>query len=151
MLRKASLAILAALALCISSTVQRESVPPPSDSVSARDLFKRLSPSVFVVETFDAKGAAIAFGSGISVATDEVVTNRHVVEEGKSWRVRQGENTWAAKIAYLDAEHDLCGLKVTGLKCNSLNSTLRTALARLHVSDRDIPALHRPAPPDWGF
>src|SRR5207253_11079959 len=36
-------------------------------------------------------------------------------------------------------------------RCNSLNSTLRTALARLHVSDRDIPALHRPARPIGGF
>jgi S1-C subfamily serine protease len=86
MLRKASLALLAALALCISSTVQRESVPPPSDSVSARDLFKRLSPSVFVVETLDVKGIVVALGSGVSVATDEVVTNRHVVEEGKSYK-----------------------------------------------------------------
>lgn len=81
----------------------------------ARELFKLLSSSVFVIETLDAKGIAIALGSGVSTAKDGIVTNRHVVEGGKAWRVRQGNSTWSARIAFLDSEHDLCGLQVSGL------------------------------------
>jgi S1-C subfamily serine protease len=67
-----------------------------------RELFKLLSPSVFVVETLDAKGTVIALGSGVNAAKEEIVTNRHVVEGGNAWRVRQGSNTWTARIAFLD-------------------------------------------------
>ncbi len=83
---------------------------------SVSELFKLLSPSVFVVETLDSNGTPIAMGSAVSIAKDELVTNRHVVKDGESWRVRQGKNTWPAAIAFLDTEHDLCGLRVAGLK-----------------------------------
>jgi hypothetical protein len=43
---------------------------------SPASVFNLLSPSVFVVESLDAKGTAIAFGSGVSIALDEVVTNK---------------------------------------------------------------------------
>lgn len=100
---------------------------------SAGELFKRLSPSVFVVETLDAKGEPTKFGSGVSIAKDQVVTNRHVVEDGKAWRVRQGDSTWAARIAFLDSEHDLCGLQVSGL--SAVPVTLRVSTP-LSVGDR---------------
>jgi Flp pilus assembly protein TadD len=98
-------------------------------ATSPQELFKHLSPSVFVVESLDAKGNPITLGSGVSIAPDQIVTNRHVVEDGKSWRVRQGESTWAAAIAFLDAEHDLCGLKVAGLKSNPVSLRLSSTLS----------------------
>jgi transposase len=97
---------------------------------SAGELFKRLSPSVFVVETLDAKGEPTKFGSGVSIAKDQVVTNRHVVEDGKAWRVRQGDSTWTARIAFLDSEHDLCGLRVSGL--SAIPVTLRVSSSLLN-------------------
>lgn len=129
----ASVAVLGTLSLCISATGQRSAARPPGDSPSPGELFKRLSPSVFVVETLDGKGVLIALGSGVGVTKNEVVTNRHVIEDGKSWRVRQGENTWAAKIAYLDAEHDLCGLEAAGL--NATPVTVRPS-STLSVGER---------------
>lgn len=112
---------------CLVASAQVGQGSPKSNS--PQELFKQLSPSVFVVESLDARGNAIALGSGVSIAPDQVVTNRHVVEDGKSWRVRQGEITWAATIASLDAEHDLCGLKVAGLKSNPVLLRLSSTLS----------------------
>jgi tetratricopeptide (TPR) repeat protein len=96
---------------------------------SPQELFKQLSQSVFVVESLDAKSNAIALGSGVSIAADQIVTNRHVVEDGKSWRVRQGDHTWVATIAFLDSAHDLCGLRVSGLKSNPVSLRLSSTLS----------------------
>lgn len=85
-------------------------------SLSPQELFKRISPSVFVVEALDAEGSVVAFGSGVAVAPDQVVTNKHVIDDGIAWRVRQGDNTWPARVTHLDADHDLCLLTVNGLK-----------------------------------
>src|SRR5580704_5430833 len=83
---------IASLALsCLMASAQVDQGFPKAPS--PQEFFKRLSPSVFVVESLDAKGDAIVFGSGVSIAPDQIVTNRHVVEDGKSWRVRQGEST----------------------------------------------------------
>jgi Tfp pilus assembly protein PilF len=100
-----------------------------SDQSQGPGLFKLLSPSVFVIETLDAKGTAIALGSGVSTAKDGIVTNRHVVEGGKAWRVRQGGSTWTARIAFLDSEHDLCGLQVGGLTATAVSTRASSTLS----------------------
>jgi len=125
------LAVLTALSLCGHSAAQpgSQSAAVPVGSPTAGELFRRLSPSVFVVETLDSKGTAIALGSAVGIDKGEVVTNRHVVEDGKSWRVRQGDRTWAAKIAFLDAEHDLCGLQVAGLQASPVSLRLSSTLS----------------------
>ncbi len=125
------LAVLTALSPYGSSAARPSSqnAAAPVGSLTANELFSRLSPSVFVIEVLDSKGAAIALGSAVGIGKDEVVTNRHVVEDGKSWRVRQGERTWAAKIVFLDAEHDLCGLQVEGLQATPVSLRLSSTLS----------------------
>jgi len=83
---------------------------------SAQELLKRLSPSVFVVEALNERGSVVAIGSAVAVAPGEVVTNKHVVEAGTAWRVRQGRKTWPATLIHFDMDHDLCQLKADGLK-----------------------------------
>lgn len=103
---------------------QSASTRPPSqkkkesESLAAhspQELYKRLSLSVFVVEALDANGAVVATGSAVSIAPSEVVTNRHVIEEGVSWRLRRASLTWLLAITHLDPDHDLCQLKAEGL------------------------------------
>jgi len=115
----------------LASAQRRKESIPPSKNVQppARELFKVLSPSVFVIETLDAKGVAIALGSGVSISNDEIVTNRHVIEGGKSWRVRQGGNTWPARIAFVDSGHDLCELRVSGLNAPAVITRTSSALS----------------------
>ena len=55
---------------------------PQTPPISPPELFKRLAPSVFVIETLGAAGSVVAIGSGVAVAPSQVVTNKHVVDEG---------------------------------------------------------------------
>jgi tetratricopeptide (TPR) repeat protein len=88
---------------------QKEAAPSP------QELYERLSASVFIVESLNAAGTVVAKGSAVAVAPGEVVTNRHVIEDGVAWRLKRGNNTWPATITHLDPDHDLCQLKAKGL------------------------------------
>jgi Trypsin-like peptidase domain len=88
---------------------QKEAAPSP------QELYERLSASVFIVESLDAAGTVVAKGSAVAVAPGEVVINRHVIEDGVSWRLKLGNNTWPATISHLDPDHDLCQLRAKGL------------------------------------
>ncbi len=91
-------------------------------------LFKRLSPSVFIVESLNEKGSVVAIGSGVAVAPDQVVTNKHVIEAGANWRVTQGHKTWPATLAHTDPDHDLCQLKADGLNAPAVTVRLSSTL-----------------------
>ena len=45
------------------------------------NLVRRIKPSAVAIETFDAKGATLSRGSGFFVASDKIITNRHVIEK----------------------------------------------------------------------
>jgi len=106
-----------------SFSVSTSSVHTPSPKAPAQktqeentqQLYRRLVRSIFVVETLDAGGKVVVTGSGVAVAPDEIVTNRHVVEKGVGWRIRSGARAWSAIILHIDSEHDLCGLKAERL------------------------------------
>lgn len=89
--------------------------------LSPQELFKRLSPSVFIVEVLDRKDTVIAFGSGICIAPNLIVTNNHVIEDGASVRIRQGSKTWPARVMAQDGDHDLCDLEVNGLEAPAVS------------------------------
>lgn len=91
-----------------------------SDQLSPKELFKLLSPSVFTVEAIAKDGSVIAFGSGVAMASSKIVTNVHVIDQGDSWRVKQGAKKWAATVKYADREHDLCELEVNGLQVRGI-------------------------------
>jgi len=89
--------------------------PPASPAAptpeSAQEVFQRLSPSVFVVEALDARGTVVATGSGVMVGPGQIVTNKHVIEQGIAWTISHGREVWPATLAGIDAAHDLCELK----------------------------------------
>jgi hypothetical protein len=99
-----------------SDQAQRE-----ADAVlSPQEVFRQVSPSVFVVESLNSNGEVLAFGSGVAVniptkahsASDLlVVTNKHVIYGAVAYRVRKGEKVWKATLVRLDQEHDLCALR----------------------------------------
>ena len=98
----------------MASNAQQQ--PPLSPrTVAPQELFKRLAPSVFVVEATDKSGAIVATGSGVALTADKVVTNCHVVNSGTSVRVSQNSRSWPAEIVHRDADHDICGLKIENL------------------------------------
>ncbi len=91
-----------------------------SPQLQPSELFKLVSPSVFTVETIAKDGSVIAFGSGVALASSKIVTNVHVIDQGDSWRVKQGDKSWAATVKYADREHDLCELEVEGLRVRGI-------------------------------
>ena len=90
-----------------------------TEELQPSDLFKLVSPSVFTVESIGRDGSIIAFGSGVAVDANKVVTNVHVIEGGDTWRVKQGGKSWPATVKYADREHDLCTLEVDGLRAKA--------------------------------
>lgn len=69
-----------------------------------------------VVESLDAAGKVTVFGSGVVIAPGHVITNRHVIEDGVSFRVVHNDKKWPAKLIRVDPDHDLAELSVAGLK-----------------------------------
>jgi tetratricopeptide (TPR) repeat protein len=82
-----------------------------------------------VVESLNAKGSVTAFGSGVVIAPGRVVTNRHVIEDGASFRVEHGGKKWPAKLVRVDPDHDLAELSVAGLDAPAVHVRDSSTLA----------------------
>jgi tetratricopeptide (TPR) repeat protein len=96
-------------------------------------IFVQVSPSVVVVDIFDAKGKSIGLGSGAVIGAGQVITNCHVAQKGKSLQVRQSGKTFKATLQYADPDRDLCQLSVPDLQAPPV--TLGTA-NKLRVGQR---------------
>jgi S1-C subfamily serine protease len=59
----------------VFSTKAQEALP---------DLFARIKPSVVSIVTYDKDKKRIARGSGFCIATNQIVTNKHVIEDAFS-------------------------------------------------------------------
>lgn len=100
---------LPALPLALLALAEAPPLPPG-------EIFKRVAPSVVVVLALSGDGAVTAQGSGVVVARDTVVTNRHVVEGAARVRVQWQGHGLPARVARLDAERDLARLRVGRLR-----------------------------------
>ncbi len=89
---------------------------PPAVANTPEQIFVQVSPSVVVVDIFDAKGKSIGQGSGAVIGAGQVITNCHVVQWGKSLQVRQLGKTFKATLQYADPDRDLCQLSVPDLQ-----------------------------------
>lgn len=110
------LALALVIVICVGGAAGQISTPPsPAPPLTPEALFERVSPSIFIVQALGADGQVLDQGSGVAVTAEGIVTNYHVVDRATSIRVRQGPYVWVATIAQVDAEHDLCQLRVPGL------------------------------------
>jgi S1-C subfamily serine protease len=78
------------------------------------ELVRRIKPSAVAIETFDAKGNTLARGSGFFIATDRVITNRHVIDRAARVDVHlvDGKRFSARGVLAVDGEGDLALLQV---------------------------------------
>ncbi len=106
---------------------------PPAAANTPKQIFVQVSPSVMVVDIFDAKGKAIGQGSGVVIGAGQVITNCQIAQKGKSLQVRQSGKTFKATLQYVDPDRDLCQLSVPDLKAPPV--TLGTA-KKLSVGQR---------------
>jgi hypothetical protein len=88
---------------------------PAHAASPAEDIFTRVAPSVVRVNVMDDSGRMIAFGSGVVIDRDTVITNCHVIRRGVNINVKLGDAVRTADIQVSDEELDLCRLNVSGL------------------------------------
>lgn len=123
----------------------------PAAALSPQRIFKLVSPSVVVVESLNGQGSVVTLGSGVVIAPLEpwdlqwdappvpgkvytvvgrlVVTNRHVIEDGISFRVEHEGKSWPAKLIRVDPDHDLAELSVAGLNAPAVRLRNLSTLA----------------------
>jgi serine protease Do len=82
------------------------------DPVPPEQLFERLAPSVWTVETFDARNQPLAMGSAVVVGPGSLVTNCHVLAKASRVAVARENVSYGATLEHPDPERDLCMLKV---------------------------------------
>lgn len=107
------------------STTPAESVTPPQPGparaavLSPTEIFRRVSPSVFVVEVTDSQDRIIGTGSGVAVGDGQVITNKHVASRGRL-RLRHGDRVWTPHRVLKHPERDLALLMVDDLNVPSV-------------------------------
>jgi tetratricopeptide (TPR) repeat protein len=87
----------------------------PASAKTPQEIFEGAAPSIVVVEVHDSAGKLEATGSGVVIATGEVITNCHVAQDGKTLIVRQGKTSYAAHLHFADRDRDMCQLAVPTL------------------------------------
>lgn len=87
--------------------------------LSPTEIFRRVSPSVFVVEVTDSQDRIIGTGSGVAVGDGQVITNKHVASRGRL-RLRHGDRLWTPHRIVKHPERDLALLMVEDLNVPSV-------------------------------
>jgi S1-C subfamily serine protease len=91
------------------------SVAENRKTLTAVDLFQKVSPSMFVVQALDDRGKTVMFGSGVALRREFLITNCHVVQNASSLKVSRGKEEWSATLIEASPEHDLCGVRPQNL------------------------------------
>ncbi len=95
-----------------SATAQPAAVTGSALDGSA--LFKKLSPSIFVLEA--ERGEGTAQGSAVAISAGELLTNCHVVQGALKLTLKQGKQQWPARVVRADPKTDRCTLSAEGAK-----------------------------------
>jgi S1-C subfamily serine protease len=86
-------------------------------TLTPAELFARVAPSVWRVQTLDADGLLLGQGSAVVVAPGQLVTNCHVLSKARRVQVRRDgqDKAVAARLVRWDVQRDLCQLEATGV------------------------------------
>jgi hypothetical protein len=76
-----------------------------------------LSASVLKIEVVRVQGG-FSLGSGVVVAPEKILTNCHVTRDALKVNVLRGGARWLAASQLSDVDHDLCLLRVPGLRAS---------------------------------
>lgn len=91
-----------------------------ANELSPEAVYATVAPSVVVIEAADRYGRVYASGSGVVTASQQVVTNCHVVQQAVQIKVRLGGAEYAASSSTSDTYLDLCMLQVANLPGNGV-------------------------------
>lgn len=85
--------------------------------------------STVMIRGFNEAGG-LAYGSGVVVDTDKVVTNCHVLRTTKQPWISRGEESYSITSVKADAWHDLCLVSTSGLPIKPVKIGKSTTLKR---------------------
>ena len=97
------------------SAVLALALPSIAHAAIDRAAFIALSSSVLKVEVIRTDDS-YSLGSGVVVGPQQVVTNCHVTRDAKEISIMQAGLRWTVDLETSDVEHDLCLLRVPGMK-----------------------------------
>jgi serine protease Do len=89
-------------------------LPCAAAGLEPSQVFDKVSPSVWIVRTFDANERPMGQGSAVVIGAGKLVTNCHVLAKSKQVMVRRRNVMYEAKLEHADAPRDLCILQVEG-------------------------------------
>ncbi len=102
-------ALLLTLPLLAGLTAQAQALTP-------QQLYARLSPSVWLVRTFDAEGTLLATGSAVVTGPETLLTNCHVLRHAKRFDITNDNVAHAGRLQYLDLERDMCQITARNMQ-----------------------------------
>ncbi len=85
--------------------------------------------SVVMIRGYNPNGG-LAYGSGVVIGKDKVITNCHVLRSTKQPWVARGEDSYIISSVKVDAWHDLCIVTTEGLPLNPVKFGKSTTLKR---------------------
>lgn len=85
---------------------------------SASDVYSKVKRSVGIVLVSTFEGQLVGSGSAVTVASQTMVTNRHVLIPGHRYQVMTSYGTFEAYMTSCDSTQDLCLLEVRNLDAN---------------------------------
>ena len=98
---------IAAVALFAASVAHAD-----EGALAPEQLFEKVAPSVWTVQTFDARNQPLSMGSAVVIAPGSLVTNCHVLAKASRVTVGRENVSYGATLEAPDPERDLCLLKV---------------------------------------
>lgn len=84
-------------------------------ALPAADVYAKVAPSVWRVQTYDVDGLPLGLGSGVVVGPETLVTNCHVLAKAKRVAVKRDKTSIDAKLDMWDPQRDVCQIKAAGL------------------------------------
>ncbi|MDB5802525.1 MAG: hypothetical protein JWL63_3464 [Rhodocyclales bacterium] len=88
-------------------------VASAAQGMEPEKLFKLVSPSVWLVRTFDRDGLPLSSGSAVVIRPHALITNCHVLGEAGSFSLVKDKVSFKGKLEQVDLERDLCLIAVT--------------------------------------
>lgn len=96
-------------------------------------IFEKVSPSVWVVRTYDAEERPVGLGSAVVIGEGRLITNCHVLAKSKMVVVRRENVMYQAKLEHADAPRDLCLLTVANFNAPAVSAR---SVKELRVGER---------------
>lgn len=88
---------------------------PMAHALTPSEFFAKVSPSVWLVHTYDADGLPLGQGSAVVIAPDTLITNCHVLRKAKTFRVAHDGVVLDGKLQLWDPARDVCQVKAANL------------------------------------